>query len=120
MIGSHHHEPDIQMKMLRHRFSLRNGVDINIDDLWIDGEIRHAGLLDGLSQGNSGQIGIAIAMTTKLQPTVQLGMMMQHDSRSIFIDHQSGRCQMTRHAISIEQTSVKTTHLEDLSLELLL
>lgn len=120
MIGSHHHESDIQMKMLRHRFSLRNGVDINIDDLWIDGELRHAGLLGGLSQGNSGQIGIAIAMTTKLQPAIQLGMMMQHDSSSIFIDHQSRCGQMARHAISIEQTGVRSTQLQNPDLELLL
>ena len=34
------------MKMLGYFFSFRDGMDINVDDLWIDAELADTGLLD--------------------------------------------------------------------------
>lgn len=75
-------------------------VDVDVDGREVDPESFDTRLLLGLTQGDGGQIGVAVGMTARLEPPSEFGVEHQQDSLRPVVDHECRAREMTGPAVT--------------------
>lgn len=90
-------KPNVVMQMLRYLTPGRNGMYVNVEHGSLASEPKccQAGFFLRFLHGHSSYIGVAIGMTTRLQPAVQLTVMNQYDLPLFRRGNQCRRSNMT-------------------------
>jgi hypothetical protein len=73
--GSPHQIADVEVEMVRlGPVSVHEQVNVNVERLGPNFEARDTGLLLGLLKGDLDEVSLPIGMTTRLEPTTDLGV----------------------------------------------
>jgi len=69
----------------------RDAVDVQVQGSRVDGEVRDAGLLDALEQGDAREVRLAVAVSAELQPSSELAVVgQQHPFARVVHDDGGG------------------------------
>jgi hypothetical protein len=113
----HHHEPNIEVKMLGFARTGRNGVDVEIDRRFDHPEIGDAGLFGCLGQCHVGEVRVAVGVTTGLEPTIQLHMMENQGCLAPGIQNCGRAGEMTFEATAVQSVGVGSAEAQYLVAE---
>lgn len=89
-----------------------HAVNVDVDRRSHHRQIFEPGLFGGLSPGDPSEIGIAIGVTTRLEPTLQLGVEQQQARTSTRINDERRAGEMSRPTGSIRNIAVSVDQLE--------
>jgi len=94
-------------------FGWVDGVDVNIDRWSHHSQTIDAGLFLSFAQCDMSQVGVAVSMTTRLQPTLELGVEQHQTGSSTGIDNKGGPGQMTGPACAHRDIRMRVDELQD-------
>src|SRR5690348_10372006 len=80
----------------------RNAMTVDVENHRIHDEITKARLLLRFAQSDACEVGVAVGMTAKLQPRIQLAMMRQQNALAVGADEPGGSGEMADPVRSLE------------------
>lgn len=115
--GRDHEKPNVEMQVCGLVAALRYRMDVEIDRWLTHFEPVDPHFFVRLSQRRNGEVAVAVDMPTRLEPTIELGMMNEKGRAARWVDNQRRSGEMAIETRSIQSIGVGVAEVENAALE---